>query len=129
MNATEIVAYTFNADTYHPSCLISAMVLGQELSPAALNMGVEEVLDQHAGANGIDREDEHSFDSSEFPKVIFADQVESDDEICGHCGDPLVEIEIDDDAGRAEWPQADLDREWAELRQSRIDRGLPVLPI
>lgn len=89
MNAAEIIGYTFDADQFHPNCLISGMVLARELSPAALDMSNEAVLDQHAGALGIDREDEHSFDSSEFPKVIFADQVTEDD-ICGHCGNELI---------------------------------------
>lgn len=89
MNATTITAYTFNAEQYHPHCLISALVLDRELSPAALDMGNERALDQHAAANGIDRTDESSFDSSEFPKVVFADQVETD-EVCGHCDESLI---------------------------------------
>lgn len=89
-HATDIVGYTFNADNYHGNCLISGMVLARELSPAALSMRNEDVLDQHAGALAIDRTDESSFDSSEFPKVIFQSMVESDDDVCGHCGNPLL---------------------------------------
>lgn len=90
MNAAEIAGYTFDAELFHPNCLISVLVLNRELSPAALDMGNERALDQHAAANGIDRADESSFDSSEFPKVVFVDQVDADEDICAHCADYLI---------------------------------------
>jgi hypothetical protein len=37
---------------------------------------------------GIDREDERTFDSDTFPKVVFADQIEGG-EYCGGCGTEL----------------------------------------
>jgi hypothetical protein len=90
MHATDIVAYTYQAANWHPACLISVMVAGGDLSPAARDMSVERVLDQHAGAIGIDREDESSFDSDDFPKVVFSSQVEDPEEICSYCEDSLV---------------------------------------
>jgi hypothetical protein len=72
---TGIVGYTYRADNLTPENLIEQMVRAGELSPAARDMNVEEALDQHAGANAIDREDEYSFDSDDFPKVIFESQV------------------------------------------------------
>jgi len=88
-NSADIAGYQFDSQLFHGNCLISGMVLARELSPAALDMDNEAVLDQHAGANGIDRSDENTFDSSEFPKVIFDSQVTADD-VCGHCGDYLI---------------------------------------
>jgi hypothetical protein len=54
------------------------MIAKGELSPGARGMDIEDVLNQHAGVNGIDREDERSFDSSEHPKVIFNDQLDEE---------------------------------------------------
>lgn len=39
---------------------------------------------------GIDRTDETSYDSGDFPKVIVADQVEAS-ERCGLCGTALLD--------------------------------------
>jgi hypothetical protein len=47
-------------------------------------MSTEDNLHEIAAAFGIDWTDEDSFDSSEFPKVIFDSQLESD-EYCGRC--------------------------------------------
>jgi hypothetical protein len=85
MNTQTIVGYTYRADNLHPDCLISTMVATRELSPAARDMSAEDVLDQHAGANAIDREDERSFDSGDFPKPFTAEQA-TEDEACGVCG-------------------------------------------
>ena len=78
--ATDIAGYTWKAENYKADDLIKAMVAAKELSPAALDMNAEEVLNQHAGANAIDREDEYTFDSDDFPKVIFGSQLSEDDE-------------------------------------------------
>jgi hypothetical protein len=88
MHAIDVVGYTFEADIYHPACLISYMVATRHLSPAAREMQPEQALDQHAAASAIDREDEYTFDSDDFPKVVFVSQVE--DDTCGRCGDPLI---------------------------------------
>lgn len=57
-------------------------------APAARDMLIEDALGQCAGAIGIDRADEHSFDSHEFPKDVFLDQV-YDDDVCGGCRQPF----------------------------------------
>ena len=72
MKAFDIVAYTYRAALYCPEHLIEAMIANREASPAARDMDTEEVLDQIANANAIDRQDEHSYDSDDFPKVVFA---------------------------------------------------------
>lgn len=74
----DIVAYTYKADVYMPEDLIERLIADGIASPGARGMYVEEVLDQIAGANAIDRDDESSFDSDEFPKVVFRDQFDDD---------------------------------------------------
>ena len=76
--ADAIVAYDFNAATYCPEHVIEAMIQRGEASPAARDMAVEDALDQIAAANGIDRQDERSFDSGDFPKVVFSSSLEDD---------------------------------------------------
>ena len=78
MKSFDIVGYTFGGENYTPENLIEAMIAVGELSPAARDMDVEEVLYMHADANGINREDERSYDTDEHPKVIFADQLDED---------------------------------------------------
>ena len=61
------------------------MIANGIAAPAARDMFTEDVLDQCAGALAVDRWDETSYDSDEFPKVVFADWV--DEEVCGRCGE------------------------------------------
>lgn len=79
MHATDIIGYTYQAEAYTPAGVIEAMIAFGDASPAARDMPVEAALDQIAEANAIDRHDEHTFDSDEFPKVIFASEVGAGD--------------------------------------------------
>ncbi|BDZ52795.1 hypothetical protein GCM10025867_50360 (plasmid) [Frondihabitans sucicola] len=79
MSATDIVGYTYKAENFTPERLVEELIVRGELAPAARGMTVEEALDQLAAVDGIDREDEFSFDSDDFPKVIFESQVTEDD--------------------------------------------------
>jgi len=82
-----VTAYTYHADIYCPTCVIETMLVNGEASPAARDMGAEAALDQIASANAIDRYDETTFDSDDFPKVVFPNML--DGEQCGGCGEPL----------------------------------------
>ena len=84
MSATDIVGYTYDVENLCPSCTLESVVL----YPKDFS-NVERGLDEAALVLKIDRQDENSFDSSTFPKVIFASQVE-DDEQCEHCGEKLI---------------------------------------
>ena len=84
LKAWTIVGYTYNAETYCENGIILAMGEYQRSDESA-----EHALDRIAMRRGIDRMDERSFDSDDFPKVIFASQVESP-EICGSCGSDLI---------------------------------------
>lgn len=77
--AWDIVGYTFNADVYHGECL-PLTGPGSE--------SVEDVLDQLARDRGIDRYDERSYDSGDFPKVILDSMIEGP-EYCGECWEEL----------------------------------------
>jgi len=82
--ADEIAAYTYRAETHCPACVIETMITDGDASPAARDMPTEDVLDQCAAASAIDRADESSFDSDEFPKVVFLHQVH-DGATCDVC--------------------------------------------
>lgn len=97
-HATDIVGYTFNADTYCPDHIIGALPTGEgepyegwALAKGADPMTPEAELDEIAWANGYNRDDESTYDSGEFPKVIFASQAWDSDDYCATCGRPLVE--------------------------------------
>jgi hypothetical protein len=60
------------------------MIANRDASPAARVMPVEAVLDQCADALAIDRHDETSFHSSEFPKVVLRVDLAAGDR-CGAC--------------------------------------------
>lgn len=81
-NSSSIAAYTFAADIYAPSCIVGALTSTDAYQGWALGegitMGVEEDLNEIAFAFAFDRQDETSFDSDEFPKVVFHDQIEED---------------------------------------------------
>jgi hypothetical protein len=96
-HSTTIVGYMYSADIYCPGCILAALPTAQggqfdgwkDLS----NQPVETSLDELAAAFGFDRHDEYSYDSDEFPKVVFAGQVhdgccelcEHDDDHCERC--------------------------------------------
>lgn len=89
--ATAPAAYTFKADVYHPDCIVPAMAATEDYEgwdlAAGITMTVENNLDEIAAAFSINRGDEVTFDSDEFPKVVFSDQLDSD--TCGKCGDAI----------------------------------------
>jgi len=80
----EIAGYLYRADLYCPACTIGAMIARRDAAPAARDMPVEDVLNQCAEAMAIDRHDETSYDSGEFPKVVLRMDLVDDDR-CGTC--------------------------------------------
>lgn len=114
-HASDIVAYTFNADTYCPDCIIGRVTVNPgdtHHSDPRKRDNVEALLDSLARIQGIDRTDERTYDSGDFPKVVFADQVwgNEEDEYCGSCGE-IIE------------PRDNLDTESSVSRQHFIDTG------
>lgn len=99
MSSTDIVAYTYRAETYCPNCIIDQLPTGPDemfdgwavVKPYHVfaPMNTEQNLSEIAAAFQIDRFDESSFDSGDFPKVVFDSQIE-DTEYCGNCGSELL---------------------------------------
>lgn len=81
--AWTIVGYAYKADTYCPEHIL--MQLGVGITSVR---GTEATLDLVADARGIDRLNEHSYDSDEFPKVIFASDMDERGE-CATCGEVI----------------------------------------
>lgn len=80
----EIAAYSYRAEILCPACTIEAMIAATDAAPAARDMPTETVLDHCAGSLAFDRDDETTFDSDDFPKVVHLDQVVADEQ-CGAC--------------------------------------------
>lgn len=91
MSSTDIVGYTFQAANHCASCIREWAVHTGGFDPAATTP-LEIMLDELAVKAGIDRYEERSFDSGDFPKVIFDSQVEDTDERCEDCGEPLIDV-------------------------------------
>lgn len=101
MRTDTIAAYTYNAEILCPSCAVQAVktATGITMTPTTS----ENALDILAATLGINRYDEREYDSTDFPKVVFADQVQScehtgecadhdgpHDECCYSCGESLL---------------------------------------
>ena len=117
MNAADVVAYQYRADLFCERCILRQCSSVPEIEHA-LNQGVDldenerpyvdEVLSVIATFRDIDRDDERSFDSDEFPKVVFRDQARhgvaaTDDregydptDRCGQCSCVLADADAID---------------------------------
>lgn len=82
-----VTGYVYCADIYCPECVIGKVRARVGYGPFDYSADAETVLDQIAAANGINREDERTFDSGDFPKVILS--LDDDGERCGECGENL----------------------------------------
>ena len=89
--STDIVGYMFRAAIYCPNHIVDAITDTEDFDgwklSEAIRMDVEDNLNEIAAAFGYNRQDESSFDSEDFPKVIFRDQAE--DTYCETDGEPL----------------------------------------
>lgn len=85
LRADAIVGYTFQAEVLCTTCTYDAWLA--DYDPWR---GPECEMDRMAESLGIDRNDERTFDSGDFPKVVFACQVEGP-EPCGKCGNDLID--------------------------------------
>lgn len=83
----DIVGYTYQADIYCPDHIVQQ--IDGEAPVDDIGGAVEEKLDYIAGAFGFDREDERTFDSGDFPKVVFRDQLDGAIDYCSTCGEEL----------------------------------------
>lgn len=88
----DVVAYTFQAALVCPDCVVPLLFeLFEQPFPHAPHVTTEAKLGVLAKQVGIDYRDEHSYDSDEFPKVVFRDQLaDADLEGCDVCGADLT---------------------------------------
>lgn len=96
MKSYTIVSYAYKADIWCGDCVVEEVCKDrnienpeqwdaeQSLDIIAENISWSEIMSQN-----FDRYDEYSFDSDEFPKVIFADQIE-EDEYCCKCHEKVI---------------------------------------
>lgn len=107
MKSFHICAYVFKADIVCCDCIATWAESGlkefgytaEEINEIAslgpgYDSGVygwrsESLLRSFADTLEIDLEDEYSYDTDDFPKVVFADQVE-DREYCGTCHEVIL---------------------------------------
>lgn len=87
--SNEPQAYTFQADVYCPACMIEVMIDRGDASPAARDMVSVEVMEQISHAAGVDFDDEYSYDSDDFPKLVTNEG--ADGLHCGRCQKDLEE--------------------------------------
>lgn len=76
MRIDALVAYVFQAEVLCPDCL-------KEKLGHSSSVDIETVLDAAAAAKGLDREDETTFDSDDFPKVLLYPEVDDGEACCG----------------------------------------------
>lgn len=83
-------AYRFRAKIYHNHCIAPAA--HSRLYEGALleSLSAEKYLNRAAKFKKVDRKDEGSFSSNDFPKKIRARDI-NDTMICGHCRRPILE--------------------------------------
>ena len=89
----DVVAYTFHAALVCPGCIVGAVAEGGDHEPLGVPAGLtaEQGLALLAERLGVDRMNESSYDSGDFPKVVFRDQLEDADlEGCEVCGADLT---------------------------------------
>jgi hypothetical protein len=85
-----VVGYAFRGELLCPTCLLDALRTGdgEPFDGWALadgvQMTVEDNLSELALSFGVDRYDERTFDSDDFPKVLFSS--DADDDASSRCG-------------------------------------------
>lgn len=86
-----IIGYTYRADNHRPAELVEILINEGRLSPGARGMDADDALDQLAAVEGVNREDEYTFDSDAFPKAFYVGNASEYDEEWlsrGYAGNP-----------------------------------------
>ncbi|GGS25828.1 hypothetical protein Snoj_04320 [Streptomyces nojiriensis] len=83
MGATDIVAYYYGEKTVCPDCA-KDLAAPYYLIDSPESFTTEQVLDEAAKTAGINRNDEDSYTSYEFPKILYAEDL-VDGETCFVC--------------------------------------------
>lgn len=105
----EVCGYSYKAAEYCPAHAVEAFLIHEGLEGHGLSYIPEEALDLMARFRGINREDEYSFDSDDFPKAIFGYQAEDAGSHCETCG---LHLRSDD-----------VPRSWSSVRTTKARWG------
>lgn len=81
----KVVGYVYKADVYCEKCIRRKLRVENFITEKERAHKTEDFLDLISEEMGINRLDEHSFDSNEFPKVIFASDIELEIDFCSSC--------------------------------------------
>lgn len=83
----DVVGYTFQAATFCPRCIVPIVEGSIDYPPVASVSGLsaEGGLGLLAKALHLNRMDESSYDSGDFPKVIFRDQLDDTEMALNTC--------------------------------------------
>lgn len=85
--AWAVVAYSFQADIVCPACIRKIATRQADLLPSE-SVTTDDALSEWAAMLGIDPNDESSYDSGDFPKVIMSSDADGT-ECCGECHEPI----------------------------------------
>lgn len=91
----QVAGYVYRADVYCPACAVREVLDARRLEGHGLSHVPSEALALVARFEGINVEDEYSFDSDDFPKVVFGYQAEDAESACGRCGGALTSVDAD----------------------------------
>lgn len=83
-SSAEPIGYTYRAENFRADKIVERLIADGLLAPAARDMSPHEAVEMAASANAIDFENSYTYDSDEFPKRIWAYQVDpsgSDDDL------------------------------------------------
>lgn len=96
--ASKVIGYAFQGDNYCPNCILVALYQAYNDEPQSqhemnkvtdvVNDTTEVNLDHMAIAIDIDRYNEATFNSFDFPKVLFSTN-DNPEETCIECGEEL----------------------------------------
>lgn len=81
----KIVGYVYKADIFCEKCIRRKLRVENFITEKERSHKTEDFLDLISEEMGIKRDDEYSFDSWEFPKVIFASDIELEIDYCSAC--------------------------------------------
>lgn len=90
MKSWDVVGYHYNGDALCTDCARREAARHTAANGVRVHSVSAEVeLDEWARIAGIDRWDESTFDTDDFPKIVFASQANRSD-VCGTCLENLL---------------------------------------
>lgn len=81
----KITGYVYAADSFCDKCLKRYMFAHDEIDEGLRNQSTEDILDIVSRERKVDRTNEWSYNSDDFPKVIFASDAEFMEDMCSRC--------------------------------------------